>query len=282
MVTIAAKDPRDAAFFAYWTTVIDMTDPAAPHWMDHHVRRVEECRALVDKIARFRPLAGLRALDVGCQTGAMAIALGERGADVTGVDIAEFLLEAARRRTAGWKIGAEFLVARGEALPFDDATFDVVTFTDVIEHCDDADACLREVARVLRPGGIAFVLGPNRFAPEWFLRDPHYQLAGASVLPRGLGRRYVEWRRGRPGYDVGVFPIGTHVARVLARAHMALLDSPVHAADRWFRSHTPPALHALAPIARAWGHVRLAAVPLFEIVARKRGSSADRTMSESA
>ena len=266
---LAAADPRDRDFLEYWTRSIDLTDPAAPHWLEHFSLRNGECRKMADHIAQFRTLDGARVLDVGCQTGALVAVLGERGARCVGIDKADWLLEAARKRAAGWQIPAEFQVARGESLPFDSASFDVVTFVDVIEHCEDAHQCLREIARVLRPGGVAYVLGPNRYAPQWFVRDPHYQLVGASVMPNWLGRRYVEWRRGKPGYDVGVFPVGTAVASTLTRAGLTLVDSPIEAADRWWRARTPRPAGSLAAVARAWGVFRLALIPTFVIVATR-------------
>jgi SAM-dependent methyltransferase len=249
--------------------VIDWSDPAAGHWLEHFALRVGECRKMADTIAQHRAIEGARVLDVGCQTGALSVVLGERGARVVGLDTAEWLVEAARRRAQGWGVAAEFVVGRGEALPFESASFDVVTFVDVIEHCQDAHRCLREIARVLRPGGVAYVLGPNRFAPEWLVSDPHYQLAGASVLPHALGKRYVEWRRGKPGYDVGVFPVGNLVGRTLRRAGLVLVDSPVHAAERWWKAHAPVRLQGLVPLARAWGAVRFAAIPTFVVVAKR-------------
>ncbi len=265
----AAADPRDRGFVEYWASRIDLSDPAAPHWMEHFNLRVGESRKMVAQIEAHRSLAGARALDIGCQTGALAVLLGERGAKVTGIDTQDWVVEAARRRAAGWGVDAEFRVAKGEQLPFDSSSFDLVTFVDVIEHCGDAHQCLREMARVLRPGGVAYVLGPNRYAPEWFVRDPHYQLMGASVLPNKLGRAYVEWRRGRPGYDVGVFPVGTAVSRTLRRSGLEIVESPIHGAERWWSKRTSPALANGVGLARAWGVVRLTFLPTFILVARK-------------
>jgi SAM-dependent methyltransferase len=269
--TPAAKDPRDQRFLEYWGRVIDWSDPAAPQWLEHFDRRVDECRKIADELAQHRPLRGARALDVGCQTGALACVLAERGAIVTGVEPEDWVLEAARLRAQGWDVPATFRTAVGEALPFESGSFDLVTFVDVIEHCRDAHQCLREIARVLAPGGVAYVYGPNRLAPEWLARDPHYGLAFASVMPHGLGRRYVEWRRNKPGYDVGVFPIGSSVARTLARAGLVLEDSTALRTVRAFDHSAPAWARAARPIARAWAEVRLSAVPLFTIVARKPG-----------
>lgn len=265
----AAADPRDRDFVDYWSSRIDLDDPAAPHWMEHFNLRIGESRKMVSQIEAVRSLSGARALDVGCQTGALAVLLGERGADVVGVDTQDWVVEAARRRAAGWGVRATFQEARGEALPFETASFDVVTFVDVIEHCADAHQCLRELARVLRPGGLAYVLGPNRFSPEWFVSDPHYQLMGASVLSHAVGKAYVEWRRGRPGYDVGVFPVGIHVARTLRLAGLEIVESPVEACQRWWLQRVPGAMARGVFVARAWGRVRLAMLPTFTVIAKR-------------
>ena len=266
----AAADPRDRGFVDYWSSRIDLSDPAAPHWMAHFNQRGVECRKMADAIEQFAPLADARVLDVGCQTGALAVVMAERGARVTGIDTEDWVLEAGRRRAGGWNVAAEFRVARGESLPWSDAEFDVVTFVDVIEHCDDSIQCLREMSRVLRPGGIAYVLGPNRFAPQWFVSDPHYRLAGASVLSRGLGRRYVEWRRGRTGYDVGEFPIGSTVARTLRESGLDVLQSPATEAQTRWQCNAPSALKSWTWVASIWGAARMVLVPTFVIVARRQ------------
>ncbi len=262
-------DPRDAEFLAYWGRVIDWSDPAAGHWLEHFRLRVGECRKMADEIERVRPVRDLRALDVGCQTGALCAVLGERGAKVTGVDTADWLVEAARLRAKGWGVEGTFSVAKGEALPFEDQSFDLVTFVDVLEHCGDGHACLREIARVLAPGGVAYVLGPNRWAPGWMLRDPHYQMAGASFLSHALGKRYVEWRRGNPGYDVGVFPVGSQVVATLERAGLRVFDGPSQRFAR--RAHGALGHHTerVRSLVRAWGRVKTDTVPTFVFLAER-------------
>lgn len=264
-----AKDPRDQRFLEYWGRVIDWSDPAAPQWLAHFDRRVDECRKIADAIAERRALSGARCLDVGCQTGALACVLGERGAKVCGVEPEDWVLEAGRLRAQGWGVDATFQTAAGESLPFDDGSFDIVTFVDVIEHCRDADACLREIARVLAPGGLAYIYGPNRFSPHWFKSDPHYGLAAASVLPHAWGKRYVEWRRGKEGYDVGVFPVGNHVANVLRERGLRVIESPVHRAQREARRRLGARAESIAPLVRAWGAARLATDALFTLIVEK-------------
>lgn len=264
-----SEDPRDALFFDYWGQRLDWSDPAAAHWREHFRTRVPESRKMLAHLERFGSVKGKRALDVGCQTGALAVVLAEAGAQVTGIDTEDWLLEAARLRMKGWGHEGSFRVARGEALPFPDASFDVVTFVDVLEHCQDGQQCLREVARVLAPGGLAYVLGPNRFSPEWLPADPHYQLAGASVLSHELGKRYVRWRRGIEGYDVGVFPVASTCLRTLRAAGLEALDSPLHQALPFWRARAPGFLRRFDALGRLWGRVRLDALPTFVLVARR-------------
>jgi ubiquinone/menaquinone biosynthesis C-methylase UbiE len=95
---------------------------------------------------------GMRALDVGCGPGALTTALVERlgAADVVGADPSEPFVEAARRRLPD----VEVVVAGAEELPFADGSFDVVLSQLVVNFMRDAEAGVREMARVARPGGM--------------------------------------------------------------------------------------------------------------------------------
>ena len=104
-----------------------------------------------------------RALDVGTGTGDFALALlarSPRSATVTGVDISSGMLEIAERRAAkaGLAPRYERLIASVESLPFADATFDVAMAGFVIRNVGDIPRGLREMRRVLRPGGRAVIL----------------------------------------------------------------------------------------------------------------------------
>jgi len=100
--------------------------------------------------AGVRP--GQRALDVGCGTGALTAALaGQLGPDnVSAVDPSEPFVEACRERAPG----VDVTVAAAEALPFPDDTFDVTLSQLVVNFMRDAEAGVREMARVTRPGGV--------------------------------------------------------------------------------------------------------------------------------
>jgi len=104
-------------------------------------------RALVAAVD-VRP--GQRVLDVATGTGLVAHELADRGADVVGLDQSEAMLAVARER-----LGDRVTFVRGEAerLPFADAEFDALTFTYLLRYVDDRAATMRELARVVRPGG---------------------------------------------------------------------------------------------------------------------------------
>jgi demethylmenaquinone methyltransferase / 2-methoxy-6-polyprenyl-1,4-benzoquinol methylase len=103
-------------------------------------------------LARVGP--GSRALDVATGTGDLAIELASRGADVVGSDFSEGMLDVARRKAPGltWEQGNAL------ALPYDDASFDAATVGFGARNFSDLPQGLREMARVVRPGGRVVVL----------------------------------------------------------------------------------------------------------------------------
>ena len=132
------------------------------HWWYTGRRKIlsgfveEICRQVTDR----RP----RILDVGCGTGANLLMLSEYG-DAEGVDISEDALAFCRERGLD-----KVSLGAGEKLPYEDGTFDLVTALDVVEHMDDDLAGLREMRRVLRPGGRVLLFVPT-FMFLWGLQD---------------------------------------------------------------------------------------------------------------
>jgi 2-polyprenyl-6-hydroxyphenyl methylase / 3-demethylubiquinone-9 3-methyltransferase len=101
-------------------------------------------------------------LDVGCGGGYLAEAFAGDGFIVTGVDPAVSSIAAAQKHASERRLIIDYRVGRGEALPFSDGCFDAVACCDVLEHVDDLDKSVSEVARVLRPGGVFFYETVNR------------------------------------------------------------------------------------------------------------------------
>jgi demethylmenaquinone methyltransferase/2-methoxy-6-polyprenyl-1,4-benzoquinol methylase len=107
-------------------------------------------------IAAVDPRAGQRILDVATGTGMVAFELAQRGATVVGLDQSEAMLGGARERLArSPELAGRVSFVRGEAerLPFADSEFDALTFTYLLRYVDDRAATMRELARVVKPGG---------------------------------------------------------------------------------------------------------------------------------
>ena len=104
------------------------------------------------------PVQDADVLDAGCGDGALACAMASGGASVTGLDADPVMLAAARARAAMTGARVTFLPGRIEQLPLADARFDVVVAVTVLCFVADAATAVREMARVLRPGG-RLVLG---------------------------------------------------------------------------------------------------------------------------
>jgi 2-polyprenyl-6-hydroxyphenyl methylase/3-demethylubiquinone-9 3-methyltransferase len=163
-------------------------DKVADRWWSDDIRLVRTLKNLVpgrlnwfDRQIDWQDKA---VLDLGCAGGFMAEALAARGADVTGINPAADAINAARThaRATGLRIGYD--VGVGEALPYDDSSFDDVVCVDVLEHVADLNKVLSEVARTLRPGGL--------FLFDTINRNPLARLATITIaedilrlLPRG-------------------------------------------------------------------------------------------------
>ncbi|HEX5875593.1 MAG TPA: methyltransferase domain-containing protein [Pyrinomonadaceae bacterium] len=171
------------------------------HWWHTGRRKIiagfveEICRRVTDR----RP----RILDVGCGTGANLLMLSKYG-DAEGVDISEDALTFCRDRGLDKvRLGA------GEELPYDDGTFDLVTALDVVEHMDNDLAGLKEMRRVLRPGGHVLLFVPT-FMFLWGLQDDvshHRRRYRLSELRRVLEEAGFEIERTTYANITFFFPI---------------------------------------------------------------------------
>lgn len=108
------------------------------------------------------PSRGRRAmLEIGVGTGEAFVAFGQRYDLAVAFDISHAMVTMARRKAA---TAGRFCVASAEVLPFRDRSFDAVLCMDVLEHVNSPAAAMREIGRVLAPGGVAYVTTPN---PLW-------------------------------------------------------------------------------------------------------------------
>ena len=104
-------------------------------------------------VDRLDPRPGVEWLDAASGTGAVALRAAERGASVTGMDLAPVLIDRARELAAEQGLDVRFDVADAEQMPYDDASFDVVSSVVGVMFAPDHEAIARELARVTRPGG---------------------------------------------------------------------------------------------------------------------------------
>ncbi|MCC5887290.1 MAG: bifunctional 2-polyprenyl-6-hydroxyphenol methylase/3-demethylubiquinol 3-O-methyltransferase UbiG [Gammaproteobacteria bacterium] len=136
-------------------------------------------------IAERHPLAGARALDVGCGGGLLTEAMARAGATVTGIDAGEAPLMVARLHGLESGIEVEYRHMAAEALAAEQpGSFDVVCCLEMLEHVPDPGSVVRACAELVRPGGDLFFSTINRNPKAWALAvvGAEYVL---GLLPKG-------------------------------------------------------------------------------------------------
>lgn len=128
-----------------------MTPAAYAAWRGASLGRVVEALELDLVFELAGDLRGKAVLDVGCGDGTYAIEAAKRGATATGIDRAPDMIAAARAR--GVVSDARFVEGDALALPFADESFDLLVAVTLLCFVPDAEGAVREMARVLRPGG---------------------------------------------------------------------------------------------------------------------------------
>lgn len=128
---------------------------------DYRFDKLRYLPQLVD----FGGFRGQRLIEVGCGIGTDLTRFARGGARVTGIDLSDTAIDLARKNLALHDVSAEELrVANGEALPYPDASFDVVYAHGVIQYTADPARLVRECHRVLTPGGAGIFMVYNRIS----------------------------------------------------------------------------------------------------------------------
>jgi 2-polyprenyl-6-hydroxyphenyl methylase/3-demethylubiquinone-9 3-methyltransferase len=185
-VANATIRPDEAAHFG--RLAADWWDPKGSSAMLHRLNpvRLAFVREAIDAHwqghgTSVKPLAGKRALDVGCGAGLLCEPLARLGAAMTGVDAAQENVAAARAHAAGTGLAIDYRQGELAGLSLD--RFDLVTSMEVLEHVADKPAFITQLARHLAPGGLMVLSTPNRTLASRLLLVGAMEAIG--TVPRG-------------------------------------------------------------------------------------------------
>ncbi len=148
--------------------------------------------------ADFASTRGLRVLEIGCGVGTDGLQFARAGAIYTGIDLTEAAVELARKNFESAGARGQFRVADAENLEFADESFDIVYSHGVLHHTPDIEAAVREVHRVLTPGGRAIVMLYHRGSYNYRIGIRVLRRAGAGLLRSEGGIKIVNRLTGEP------------------------------------------------------------------------------------
>jgi len=208
-------DPGEAAHFG--TLAADWWNPKGSSAMLHRLNpvRLRFVRAAIDRHfgsdpTERRPLAGRRALDVGCGAGLLTEPLARMGAQATGLDAAPENVAAAALHAEGQGLAIDYRAGSVETLGAAEK-FDLVCAMEVIEHVTDPAVFVTGLVRALAPGGLLVLSTPNR--------TPLSRLAlvtvgeGAGMIPRGTH----DWSKFLTPKELSALLVGAGLAVLEAR-----------------------------------------------------------------
>jgi SAM-dependent methyltransferase len=189
---LSSRDREEVAAYLRALYAGVFTDDAIEAHLENHVGFVASDYALAVMSPHVK--AGSRLLDVGAGFGSCVLAARACGIDASGIETACFEVEFARRRlqVVRPQDDAEKVYQLGSFLEFSApaGSFDVVTFWNVLEHIEDLNKVLSVARRILRSGGLIYVVCPNYFA--WRL-EAHYHVPWKPnpLLPREKAVAYL-------------------------------------------------------------------------------------------
>src|SRR5688572_21009639 len=172
--------------------------------------RYTEYAAWMPQLMGFDKFRDARLLEIGCGMGTDLLQFARGGAHCTGIDLTPRSIEITRHRFQLYNADGAFMISDGEHLPFRDESFDVVYSNGVLHHTPDTAGAIREVHRVLRPGGTAKVMLYHRNSLNyWF----------DIVLRRGV--LHADFLRGRSVAEImsRVVEFSNHDARPLVKVY---------------------------------------------------------------
>src|SRR6476619_3708872 len=172
--------------------------------------RYTEYAPWMPRVMGFDQFRGARLLEIGCGMGTDLLQFARGGARCIGIDLTPRSVQITRNRFKLYDARGAFMIADGEHLPFAAETFDVVYSNGVLHHTPDTAGAIREVHRVLRPGGVAKVMLYHRHSLNYWIE---------IILRRGLLGG--EFLRGRSAEEImsRVIEFSDHGARPLVKVY---------------------------------------------------------------
>jgi SAM-dependent methyltransferase len=152
----------------------------------------------IPEAAGFQNTSGLKVLEVGCGLGTDGAQFAKAGANYTGVDLTEAAVELAKLRFELFGLPGRFQIADAENLDFASESFDLVYSHGVLHHTPDTAAAVRELHRVLRPGGRAVVMLYHRDSYNYRINISLLRRAGAHLLKSEAGLALAHRITGEP------------------------------------------------------------------------------------
>jgi ubiquinone/menaquinone biosynthesis C-methylase UbiE len=172
----------------YWQLADEYLSRLSGRCATQERRAIRSPRAnMILELLGSSSLKGDRLLDIGCGLGDITMGLASSGLLTVGVELDPEAIRIANIGRREQNVDSEFIHSEASRLPFNDESFIVVILNYVLEHVHNQKALIREVYRVLRPGGILYLATPNK----WWILETHYKIPFLSWLPSPLSNIYL-------------------------------------------------------------------------------------------
>lgn len=158
---------------------------------------INEAKRINDLEKLLGPFKNKKILDVGCGTGGFVVSAANKCAKVVGLEPDEKALEVCLLKQKESRLkNAEFLKGVGEKMPFNKEEFDIVHSLTVLEHVENVEKSITEMARVTKKGGMIYIKTPNYLS----FYEGHYKLFWLPKFPKFLAKIYLKIRKRPPKF----------------------------------------------------------------------------------